>query len=413
MNENMEIKKFDADEHNVTAETFSRIYPLVNSYIMKNTPLQESRDGDVYEILDVKTHILNPYRRCVGGYGRNINVFFLLAEAMWIFVGRKDVEFLKIFNENMVKYSDDSFTFHAPYGFRIRHWGEPSELCKNVNAFCGFDQLREVLRVLDENPNTRQAVISIWNPLLDLGVSTKDMPCNDMLMFKIRDKKLITTIQNRSNDLHFGLPTNIFQFSFMTELMSQCLNVELGTQTHNSQSLHIYTWNNAAKTMLEGFDNGDVKDLYDVAEHRRLCCDFFSGTATNKLKEVDEALNCIISNLMLYYKHGGVDVEGENMVKRFSLYLWDVYCLLKLYIEYKKTLENVVSEKKRDDVRFECIERIYNDVNFNFLVEGQEAKFWDISVLAMNFFAARVKTRTMKNHVLLTFDKIGNVLGKL
>ena len=82
-----------------------------------------------------------------------------------------------------------------------------------------------MLRVLDENPNTRQAVISIWNPLLDLGVSTKDMPCNDMLMFKIRDKKLITTIQNRSNDLHLGLPTNIFQFSFMPELMSQCLNV--------------------------------------------------------------------------------------------------------------------------------------------------------------------------------------------
>ena len=72
-----------------------------------------------------------------------------------------------------------------------------------------------------------------------------------------------------------------------------------------------------------------------------------------------------------------------------------------------------MSEKRRDDVRFECIERLYNDVNFNFLVEGQEEKFWDISVLAMNFFAARVKTHTMKNHVLLTFDKIGNVLGKL
>ena len=82
----------------------------------------------------------------------------------------------------------------------------------------------------------------------------KDIPCNDIVMLKIREGKLITTIGNRSNDLHLGLPTNIFQFSFLTELIAGALGVELGTQTHNSQSLHVYSWNKSAEVMDKIFE---------------------------------------------------------------------------------------------------------------------------------------------------------------
>ena len=91
----------------IKTNTFSTIYPVVNSYLMNNREWQPSRDGDVKEMMDVKTHITNPYRRCVGGYNRNINIFFLLAEAMWIACGKKDVKFLTIFNKKMAEYSDD------------------------------------------------------------------------------------------------------------------------------------------------------------------------------------------------------------------------------------------------------------------------------------------------------------------
>ena len=71
--------------------------------------------------------------------------------------------------------------------------------------------------------------MSIWNTDFDLGTQTKDIPCNDLVMLKIRNGKMVTTIQNRSNDLHLGLPTNVFQFSFLTEMMAGCLGIELGT----------------------------------------------------------------------------------------------------------------------------------------------------------------------------------------
>ena len=121
----MEIPKnncFFPDYGVAKVETFGMLYPVINDYILTNKQKEESRAGDVKEILDVKTIITNPYQRCVGGYGRDINVFFLLAEAMWIAVGRKDVEFLEIFNSRMKDFSDDGKTFHAPYGFRLRHW---------------------------------------------------------------------------------------------------------------------------------------------------------------------------------------------------------------------------------------------------------------------------------------------------
>ena len=142
---------------------------------------------------------------------------------MWIALGRKDVAFLTLFNKKMSDFSDDEKTFHAPYGYRLRHFGirtEDSFVDDNLNASKGYDQVIDAIKIFTENPNSRQVVMSIWNPNFDLGYKTKDIPCNDMIMLKIRNGKLITTIQNRSNDLHWGLPTNIFQFSFLTELMA-------------------------------------------------------------------------------------------------------------------------------------------------------------------------------------------------
>ena len=269
--------------------SFAAVYPVINRYILQYCDLQDSRGGKVRELLDVKTIVTNPYRRCVGGFGRNINIFFLLAEAMWIAAGHKDVEFLTIFNKRMAEFSDDGVVFHAPYGWRLRHWGVPSEGCA-VNQ--GLDQVTAAVRFLAEDPDTRQVVMSIWNPDLDLGAVTKDKPCNDMVMLKIREGKLITTIQNRSNDLHWGLPTNIFQFSFLTELMSICLGISLGVQTHNSQSLHIYEWNEIAKNMDNEYVKSGEFDKVAVIMNYQSADDLFAALGYG-----ETTLNKIINKL--------------------------------------------------------------------------------------------------------------------
>lgn len=375
-------------------DTFSEVYPVINNYLIENKEWEQCRDGRVKEILDFKTIITNPYRRLVGGYGRNINPFFLLAEAMWIFSGRKDVRFLSLFNKNMEQFSDDGKVFHAPYGFRLRHWGVRSEdkFCEdNLHAAQGYDQVADAIKLFENNPNTRQVVLSIWNPDLDLGTKTKDIPCNDIVMLKIRDGKLITTIQNRSNDLHWGLSTNIFQFSFLTELISACLNIELGTQTHNSQSLHIYDWNNITNVMHTNFCKKNNKNLYDVARERRIDFNFSHQIAGNRLREIDYYINTLIDNIERVARGADENKDEILSLERFSLYLHRVYMYLRIYLKYKEAIA-----VNKDSKLFEA-EKAIDAIQLFDKYDNESVSDWDVSILAQNWFASRIN----KNHSFL------------
>ena len=400
----------------IKTDEFSRIYPVVNNWMMSYLTFNASRDGDVLELLDVKTHITNPYKRCVGGCKRNINIFFLMAEAMWIATGRKDVEFLTIFNSQMAKFSDNGKTFHAPYGFRLRHWGVDSDRSYTSEGVGekGYDQVVDAITILSKNPNTRQVVMEIWNPTLDLGVQTKDIPCNDIVMLKIRDGKLITTIGNRSNDFHLGLPTNIFQFSFLTELMANSLGVELGTQTHNSQSFHIYSWNETAEIMEKEFTDKEcdnvIYSLYDYADCRRMNFNFSSSLAVNRFREIDIHLNMVIDNLLNYYRNGKINTEDVAEIARFSTYVYDMFCLLVIFIDYKKQVAVGKHKSEKDNARFEAMEKV-DTINVNAVAEMcSNNHYWDYTMLANNFFAARLELDSSMKSLVFEGKKF---LGKL
>ena len=413
MNSNIDMNKvFIPDAGVVRVDTFSDMYPLVNYYIFSQKEYEESRDGKVKEMLDMKTTLLNPYRRCVGGCERDINIFFLLAEAMWIALGRKDVAFLTLFNKKMSDFSDDGKTFHAPYGYRLRHFGirtEDSFVDDNLNASKGYDQVIDAIKIFTENPNSRQVVMSIWNPNFDLGYKTKDIPCNDMVMLKIRNGKLITTIQNRSNDLHWGLPTNIFQFSFLTELMAGALGVELGTQTHNSQSLHIYEWNDIASKMSETFakkrkgEDGIILSMYDEAEAQEMRIDFnFSHEIpANRFREIEYNLSIVLNNLQRIAEGEKQNSDEIQQLANFSKYLFNSYHLLRIYLEYKRKMTFLKTVEEKDLARHTAISEI--EVLEAKMIDdegrGVDGFNWDISMLAKNFFASRLSVKV--NHEYL------------
>lgn len=368
----------------VITDNFSSSYPYINKYVIENGGKENSRNGNTTEIIDFKTTITDPYKRCVGNNGRDINIFFLLAEAIWIFKGEKDVKFLEIFNSKMKDFSDDGESFHAPYGFRLRHHGVSSfdkkkPLNEQQNHSVaqeneGVDQILLALLELKENPESRRVVMQIWNADLDLNVKSKDLPCNDLVFLKVRQGKLRTTISNRSNDLHWGLPTNVFQFSFLTELMSNILNIELGTQTHNSNSLHIYEDSTIAWKMYENhqLNLNDFVDLYQRFSPMRIDTNFKSDNVVFRLNELDYHLGNIIESL----KTGrNMDFEDLELLLNFSKYLYYVYQLLAVYITYKGSL-------KGDNEKVEAINEI-KTINFKYGTI-------DITGLALNFFVSKI-----------------------
>lgn len=380
----------------VATGDLSEFYPFLNWYILKKCEWKDSRGGKVKELLNFKSSMGNPYRRLVGGFHRCENPFFLFAEAMWIFEGNCDTQFLSFFNKQMIEYSDDKKVFHAPYGFRLRHWGIHTEdkfVEENMHASQGYDQIEDAIKMLSKDPTTRRVVLSIWNPDFDLGASTKDIPCNDIIMLKIRDNKLVTTVQNRSNDLHWGLPTNVFQFSFISEMISACLGIKLGSQTHNSQSLHIYDWNKIAPKMLKYFDYDNVSsvnllkhnELYHLgAKEFKIDFKFKHGVPVNRLREIDFYLNIIIENLTSIALQNKYDINMIKELSGFSNYLYVIFLYLKVYIEYKKDIKDKNGQDHTNEASTAM--RKIEDINSTSKVDD----YWDVSLLAKNFFATKI-----------------------
>ncbi len=192
--------------------------------------LDDSRNGPVKVLpVPLTTIYLRPEERVMFHPERDANPFFHFFESLWMLAGRNDVEFLTFFNSGMVNYSDDGETFNAAYGHRWR------------NHF-GGDQLRVIIRALSADPACRRQVLGMWDPRHDLGLETKDAPCNTQAYFQVDlDGKLQMMVTNRSNDLIWGAyGANAVHFSFLQEYVASSLKREVGLYYQTSFNTHYY-----------------------------------------------------------------------------------------------------------------------------------------------------------------------------
>jgi thymidylate synthase len=201
----------------------------------------------------VSTVYAQPRRRVLFDPIRDANPFFHLMESLWILSGSNRVDLPKYFLSNIDQFSDDGVVFHGAYGHRLRH------------AF-GFDQIERACEILVSKPDTRQVVMSIWHPAMDLGKSTKDMPCNDMVMLDLVDGKLNMTVCNRSNDAVWGAyGANAVQFSVLQEFIAIMVGAEVGHYVQQSNNYHVYTDNPFWLKFREGqYEHGHVHNLYSM-----------------------------------------------------------------------------------------------------------------------------------------------------
>lgn len=100
------------------------------------------------------------------------------------------------------------------------------------------DRLRDVVRLLTDDPASRRAVATIWEPrdLMHEG----DRPCTLSLQFLIRRDKLELHVTMRSQDVWLGLTFDAFVFSQIQETLARLLEVDVGTYVHHVASMHLY-----------------------------------------------------------------------------------------------------------------------------------------------------------------------------
>lgn len=185
------------------------------------------RDLPTHERLARSLTFSQPRERFITIPGRRNDVFTTIAETMWVLAGRNDMDFLARYLDRALEFSDDQTTWRGGYGPRLRNWR-------------GIDQVAEIRRLLNSNPESRRAVAVLFDPARDY-VDTLDVPCNNWLHFLVRDGYLHLNVAVRSNDILWGFSgINTFEWSVLHEMMAFWLGTRTGHMSFFISSFHLY-----------------------------------------------------------------------------------------------------------------------------------------------------------------------------
>ena len=130
------------------------------------------------------------------------------------------------------------------YGKVPAIWKRMADTDGNVNSNYGWqwqrnDQLKHVIRLLNDDPETRQAAISIYDAK-EWDKYTYDTPCTYAVQFTILNGKLNMSVVMRSNDLWYGFCNDQYQFSSLQMYVAYQLGLPVGTYYHFAHNLHLY-----------------------------------------------------------------------------------------------------------------------------------------------------------------------------
>jgi thymidylate synthase len=200
---------------------------------------EKSRDGDVIVApFPVATVYAQPTERVLLDPRRDANPFFHIMEAAWMLEGQDDAKLLDRYVKNFsTRYGEDNGHMHGAYGFRWRRHFDIEG--GGVPRFP--DQLKVVVDMLRENPSNRRIVLTMWDPVADLGTTAKDIPCNTQIYFRVWRGILNMTVCCRSNDMVMGAyGANAVHMSVLQEAVATLAGLEVGVYTQMSNNFHMY-----------------------------------------------------------------------------------------------------------------------------------------------------------------------------
>lgn len=125
------------------------------------------------------------------------------------------------------------------YGFQWRHFGAKYIDSKTDYTGQGYDQLKECVRLLKEDPFSRRIVISAWNPS-DLSQMALP-PCHMSVQFHVTPSRRLNALMfQRSCDVGLGVPFNIASYSLLTCMLAHHCGLERGEFVYAMGDVHIY-----------------------------------------------------------------------------------------------------------------------------------------------------------------------------
>ena len=316
-------------------------YNINNDFNNCEKDITSSRIGDTIEKLHTILSLSNPRQRWTTIRTPAISPALSFAELIYLFSGSDEASIINAWNPRLPKYQGEYRNYPGAYGNRLKH------------TF-GFDQINCAYEALLYEPDSRQVLLDIWNPVIDLPrkygkPNSNDIPCNVISMLKVREDKLYWSQIMRSNDLYLGLPYDVLLFSSLQEVMAGWLNIDIGDYTHYCDSLHYYTSNKM------GVDTTDTSLFYtdDLRLGKQESDDVFSELF---------AIVCELGKLENVDKYVKEKLESVLFTKAYD----NIFMILCLYMLNKKS--------NNTDLIDYCFERCSNELYIQLFRKWQNSK---------------------------------------
>ena len=152
-------------------------------------------------------------------------------ELLWFLRGESNLAYLHEHGVSIWdEWADANGELGPVYGVQWRSWPTPDG--------DKIDQIGELIRSIQENPDSRRLIVSAWN------VSELDRmalpPCHAFFQFYVANGELSCQLYQRSADLFLGVPFNIASYALLTCMVAQVTGLQPGEFVHTFGDAHLY-----------------------------------------------------------------------------------------------------------------------------------------------------------------------------
>jgi thymidylate synthase len=162
---------------------------------------------------------------------KKIHTRSIIHELLWFLRGETNVKYLR---DNGVtiwdEWADENGELGPVYGKQWRSWPTPEGR--------SIDQMREVVRALREQPDSRRIIVSAWN-VGELH-QMKLAPCHAFFQFYVAAGRLSCQLYQRSADIFLGVPFNIASYALLTHMLAQQCDLQAGEFIWTGGDCHLY-----------------------------------------------------------------------------------------------------------------------------------------------------------------------------
>ena len=192
------------------------------------------RGMEVKEIINCVIEVQEPNLNMFKSEFRSSPEKYIGAELLWYFSGTNKSAFIENYASLWTKLKNENGEVNSAYG----------NLIFNEKNEANYTQFQWVISSLKVDKDSRQAFMHFNKPYHQYD-GNKDQVCTLTALFHIRNNKLHMTLNMRSNDVILGFMTDFTFFNILHQevflhMKRYYPELEMGSYTHTSHSMHLY-----------------------------------------------------------------------------------------------------------------------------------------------------------------------------